>query len=121
MQIFPSPQTISEARSPSHNPDNFKMPAIRPGSLVVVSGANGFIASHIVDQLLQAGFVVRGTVRDASKADWLKDYVASSYDSSKFEIAVVPDMSAEGAFDKAARGKLTLLPLLSHHPMTPIR
>lgn len=33
---------------------------------VCVTGASGFIASHIVRQLLEAGYRVRGTVRDAS-------------------------------------------------------
>jgi len=30
---------------------------------VLVTGASGFIASRIVDQLLAAGYLVRGTVR----------------------------------------------------------
>jgi len=42
---------------------------------VCVTGANGFIASHIVKQLLSKGYTVHGTVRDASnptKTDHLK-------------------------------------------------
>jgi dihydroflavonol-4-reductase len=39
--------------------------------LVFVSGASGFIASHIVQQLLVLGYRVRGSVRDASnKSDY---------------------------------------------------
>lgn len=42
------------------------MPTSRP---ICVTGASGFIASHIVEQLLAAGHRVRGTVRDpASEA-----------------------------------------------------
>lgn len=41
---------------------------------VCVTGASGFIASHIVRQLLDAGYRVRGTVRDASP-----DTVAEKY------------------------------------------
>jgi uncharacterized protein YbjT (DUF2867 family) len=37
------------------------------GSVGVVSGANGNIASHIVNQLLKLGFKVRGTVHDQAK------------------------------------------------------
>lgn len=33
---------------------------------VAVTGASGFIASHIVAQLLEKGYVVKGTVRDAA-------------------------------------------------------
>lgn len=36
---------------------------------VCVTGASGFVASWIVKDLLQAGYTVRGTVRDASKLD----------------------------------------------------
>ncbi len=80
------------------------MSALPKGSLVLVTGANGWIASHVVDQLLQAGFNVRGTSRDASKAEWLQDYVAETYGTQRFEVAVVPDMSVEGAFDDAVKG-----------------
>ncbi|HWL49190.1 MAG TPA: NAD-dependent epimerase/dehydratase family protein, partial [Acidimicrobiia bacterium] len=34
---------------------------------VLVTGASGFIASHIVQQLLEGGYRVRGTVRDPDK------------------------------------------------------
>ena len=33
-------------------------------STVLVTGANGFIASNVVDELLLLGFNVRGTIRD---------------------------------------------------------
>lgn len=80
------------------------MSALPKGSLVLVTGANGWIASHVVDQLIQAGYNVRGTSRESSKAEWLQDYVTGKYGSGKFEVAVVPDMSVEGAFDDAVKG-----------------
>lgn len=82
----------------------FNMSPLPEGSLVLVSGCNGFIASHIVDQLLLAGYRVRGTVREQSKADWLKEYVAKTYNASDFEVAVVPDQGVTGAFDAAVKG-----------------
>lgn len=39
-----------------------------PGSVVAVTGANGYIGSHIVKQLLAKGFRVRAVVRDPSNA-----------------------------------------------------
>lgn len=49
----------------------FKMhiadPAFVPGSTVVVIGANGYMAVEVCDKLLQAGYNVRGTVRDVKK------------------------------------------------------
>ncbi len=37
--------------------------------IVVVTGASGYIAKHIVQQLLDAGYHVRGTVRSAKRGD----------------------------------------------------
>ncbi len=48
-------------------------PAIPKDSLVLVTGVNGYIASHIADQFLEAGYRVRGTARSASKAQPLAD------------------------------------------------
>ena len=43
--------------------------ALKPSSLVVVAGVNGFIGSHIADQPLARGYHVRSTVRDVAKAE----------------------------------------------------
>lgn len=42
---------------------------IRPPYVIIVTGANGFIASHTIQKLLARGFHVVGTVRSQSKAD----------------------------------------------------
>lgn len=42
---------------------------------VLVTGASGFIAKHIVLQLLEAGYTVRGTVRDLSRGADVMDAV----------------------------------------------
>lgn len=36
---------------------------------VVVTGASGFIAKHVITELLRRGYAVRGTVRDPAKAN----------------------------------------------------
>ncbi|KAI1392684.1 NAD(P)-binding protein [Hypoxylon trugodes] len=77
---------------------------INPGSLVVVTGVNGYVASHIADQLLQRGYLVRGTVRNVPRDQWLKDYFDEKYGKERFELIEVPDMAVAGAFDKAAKG-----------------
>ena len=82
------------------------MSPIPKGSLVLVTGANGFIGSHVVDQLLLAGYNVRGTVRAESKAGWLKEYFGKKQTAGKFEVAIVPDMAAKGAFNEAVKGKV---------------
>ncbi|OJZ85516.1 hypothetical protein ASPFODRAFT_62154 [Aspergillus luchuensis CBS 106.47] len=59
-------------------------------SWVLVTGVNGYVASHTADQLLQQGYRVRGTVRDPSKSRWIEH--------------LVEDMTAPGAFDQAVKG-----------------
>jgi len=77
---------------------------IEKGSTVLVTGVNGYIASHVADQLLEAGYHVRGTVRSTSKADWLYELFDQKYGQGKFAAVEVPDMVHEGAFDDAVKG-----------------
>ncbi len=67
-------------------------------SLVVVTGANGYIGSHVVDQLLLSGYRVRGTCRNSVRSSWTVKYFSEKYGDGKFELAEVPDMGAAGAF-----------------------
>ncbi|KIM62532.1 hypothetical protein SCLCIDRAFT_25022 [Scleroderma citrinum Foug A] len=77
------------------------MPAIHPPSKVLVSGANGFVATWVIRNLLEHGYSVRGTVRSARKGEHLKKYFAGYGD--KLEIVIVEDITKEGAFDKAVK------------------
>jgi dihydroflavonol-4-reductase len=45
------------------------------GDIVLLTGASGFIAKHIVRTLLDAGYVVRGTVRRPERGDQVRDAV----------------------------------------------
>ena len=67
------------------------MPVVAPGSKILVSGANGFIAVWLVRFLLEQGFAVRGTVRSKEKATFLVDMFKSYGD--KFELVVVEDIT----------------------------
>jgi len=40
---------------------------------VLVTGANGFIGSHLVEEVLAKNFLVRGLVRKTSNLEWLKN------------------------------------------------
>ena len=79
--------------------------AIAPHSLVLVTGVNGFIASHVADQLLAAGYRVRGTVRDTAKAHWINELFEQRHGKGVFDTVLVEDMAQEGAFDEAVKGK----------------
>jgi len=80
------------------------MATIPKGSTVLVTGVNGFIASHVADQLIQAGYHVRGTSRSKSKADFLYERFDKLYGEGKFKCVEVPDMVADKAFDDAVKG-----------------
>jgi len=68
------------------------MPTIAPGDKILVTGANGFLAVHVVDILLEKGYVVRGVVRSLNKGEHLKKLFAKHGD--KLELAVVEDITA---------------------------
>ncbi|KAL6833435.1 hypothetical protein J3E69DRAFT_376543 [Trichoderma sp. SZMC 28015] len=76
--------------------------AIPPGGLVLVTGANGYIASHVVDVLLELGYNVRGTVRQSKP--WLDRFFEDRYGKGRYESIVVSAMEEEDAFASAAKG-----------------
>jgi nucleoside-diphosphate-sugar epimerase len=79
---------------------SIKNPAFPPGSLVLVSGANGFIGTHIVNLFIKEGYKVRGTVRDIQKNAWLKDLFAHDV----FELYALPDLTRAAAWQHALEG-----------------
>jgi nucleoside-diphosphate-sugar epimerase len=78
--------------------------ALPKDSLVLVTGVNGYIGSHVADQFLEAGYRVRGTAREIAKAEGLKHLWEKKYGPGRFEVVAVPDMAVEGAFDEAVKG-----------------
>lgn len=67
---------------------------LNKGDLVLVTGANGYIGSHIVDVLLEEGLHVRGTVR--STKPWLTDLFNKRHGVDRFEafdLAAIEDES----------------------------
>ncbi|KAF7975319.1 hypothetical protein HWV62_9743 [Athelia sp. TMB] len=81
------------------------MSALEQNSLILVTGANGFIATHVIETCLAAGYRVRGTARSADKMANLQATWTQKYGEGKFEVAVVPNIERPGAFDEALKGK----------------
>ncbi|KAK1635670.1 NAD dependent epimerase/dehydratase [Colletotrichum phormii] len=79
-------------------------PVVPKGSIAVITGANGYIASHIADHFIQHGYRVRGTVRNPKKSAWLVPHFENRYGTWKFELHIVPDMQVDGAYDEAIKG-----------------
>ncbi|KAH8589880.1 hypothetical protein B0O99DRAFT_522334 [Bisporella sp. PMI_857] len=67
---------------------------------VLLTGGSGFIATHILELLLQNGHSVVTTVRSQGKADQIQK-VFSKYGESKLGFAIVEDITQPGAFQKA--------------------
>lgn len=67
------------------------MPATQPPAKVLVSGATGYIAAWVVQNLLERGYAVRGTARSVSKGSFLKKLFAPYGD--RFEVVVVEDIA----------------------------
>lgn len=65
---------------------------------VFVSGANGYIAKHVILLLIEQGYNVVGTVRTEEKGDLLTKQFGS-----KFTYEIVSDFLREDAFDQALK------------------
>lgn len=79
-------------------------PVLPKGSLVLVTGVTGFLGSHVADQLLLAGYKVRGAVRSPEKGKSLQQLFDSRYGTGNYETAIVKDIVEDGAFDEAIKG-----------------
>jgi nucleoside-diphosphate-sugar epimerase len=93
---------------------SIKDPAIASGSTILVTGANGLIGSHCVDQFLSAGFKVRGTVRSIDRCRWMVDLFCKRYSDGQFELVEVKDFSVPGCFDEVVKGVAGIAHTASH-------
>ncbi|KAK0220386.1 hypothetical protein IW262DRAFT_1297461 [Armillaria fumosa] len=68
---------------------------------ILVTGATGFLGSHVVIKALESGYSVRGTVRSPSKAKEVRTFWSSYGD--RFDTAIVPDL-IDGDYTEALKG-----------------
>jgi len=66
---------------------------------ILLTGGSGFIASHVLDVLLQRGHTVVTTVRSSGKAEKIKKNHPNAGD--KLQFSIVEDIAQPNAFDKA--------------------
>ncbi|KAI0398689.1 hypothetical protein F4802DRAFT_592443 [Xylaria palmicola] len=79
-------------------------PIIPLNSIILVTGANGLIASNVIDQLLAAGYRVRGTVRNVKDNSWLISLLTEKHGAGRLEIIEVKDICSPGCWNEAVRG-----------------
>lgn len=89
------------------------MTTIQKGDTVLVTGATGYIGSHVVEELLAAGYKVRGTSRTKEKAAYLTDLMDKKFGKDTLEIVEVPDMIADDAYTDAVKGVSGIVHLAS--------
>ncbi len=70
---------------------------------VLVTGATGYIGAEIVRQLLESGYRVRGTTRDAAKAR-AEGHLTGLPGAGEHLQLVEADLTVPGAFDEATMG-----------------
>lgn len=90
---------------------------------VLLTGASGYIAKHIALQLLEAGYHVRGSVRDLSRGAEVRDAVGAHLgDASDLETRLTflaLDLTSDDGWSAAMTGVDVLMHTASPFPLTP--
>ena len=85
--------------------------------LVLVTGASGFIAKHMIAELLRRGHSVRGTVRSVEKADGVRRAVTrAGADPSRLTFCAA-DLLSDAGWNDAVAGATYVLHTASPFPM----
>lgn len=85
---------------------SFEMPhanhALPVGSRILVTGANGYISTQVIEQLLLLGYIVRGTVR--APKPWLDAYFHQKYGVDAFEPVIVKSFTNRDEIESVLDG-----------------
>ncbi|PSR82507.1 flavonol reductase [Coniella lustricola] len=72
--------------------------------IILVTGATSYIGTHVIKDFLAKGYHVRGQVRNDSSAVKVHRVFPDAVASGTLRTVSVPDITVEGAFDKAVEG-----------------
>ncbi len=87
--------------------------------LVLVTGASGFVALHCIHQLLQAGYRVRGTVRNLQREPEVRQTLASHLDNTDGLEIVEAELTRDAGWAEAVAGCDYVLHVASPFPEKP--
>lgn len=82
--------------------------------LIFITGATGFIGSHVVTQTLAAGYKLRLSVRKEAQIDNLRKLFSQNV--AQLEFIVIPDLTTPDAFSKALQDVTYVFHLASPMP-----
>jgi nucleoside-diphosphate-sugar epimerase len=85
---------------------------------VLVTGISGFIAKHVALDLLNAGYEVRGTVRDLKKSDQVRKTLTDAGANGGAVSFAAADLTSDDGWDEAAAGCDAVMHLASPFPMS---
>lgn len=83
---------------------------------VLVTGASGFVAGHVIQELLRHGYVVRGTVRDVRRAEKLPHLSALATEFPGRLTLVTAHLDADEGWAEAVAGCTFVLHVASPNP-----
>lgn len=85
--------------------------------IVLVTGANGFVAIHTIVRLLEAGYHVRGTIRDITRGTALRQTIVKYTDADERLELFQADLLFDDGWDKFTRDCTYVLHLASPFPL----
>ncbi|PWY88118.1 cinnamoyl-CoA reductase [Aspergillus sclerotioniger CBS 115572] len=92
-------------------------PSLSTGSRILVTGANGYIASHIIDLLLELGYNVRGTIR--SPKPWLDEFFHSRHSTTHYESVTLSNLNDATTLDEIMRDVSGVIHVASDVSLSP--
>jgi len=83
--------------------------------LVLVTGANGFVATHCIVELLRSGYRVRGTLRSSAQAAKVRNAVGTEANATRLSFAEA-DLNLDDGWTRATEGCTYVLHVASPVP-----
>ena len=76
---------------------------------VLVTGASGFIAMHCIHELIKAGYLVKGSLRNMNREDEVRKSLEKDTDNHKLEFCKLDLLDDEGWDEAASDCDLSLI------------